>query len=163
MAFNNALLVSAAVVAREQSNRRADLERVLRGVIQTGGALVTKTEDEQTAPILVQHLAEVDVPSSYVSLYEDESRDRAQLVLGYDRDLTTTKQPEPVFFPTRQLVPPGLLPGHRSHVYTLLPVVYGVNTLGFGLFEYEGKELIRFQFLRDQISGAVYASLHQAP
>jgi sigma-B regulation protein RsbU (phosphoserine phosphatase) len=40
-AFNNAFLVSASVVAREEHSRRSGLEQLLRGVIRTSNALVT--------------------------------------------------------------------------------------------------------------------------
>jgi hypothetical protein len=156
-AFNNAFLVSASVVGREEDNRRAALERLLRGVIQTGNALVACAELQEVAPVLVRHLDAVGLRSCYLSLYTDESRDRSNLVVGYDRDLPMRKISTPLVFPTSELVPAGLLPATRNTVYVLLPLLHGESRLGFGLFEYDQQDVIFFEILQSQVGGAFQA------
>jgi len=156
-AFNDAALVSASVVAREENQRRAALERLLRNVIRTGNALVNAPATDQVAPILVRHLDAAGIGSCYLSLYEDASRDRSQLVVGYDRHLSIQKLEVPELYPTRQLIPPGLFPQDRGFVYVVQPLTYGANSVGYVLSEYQQEDGIFFEVLRDQISGALHA------
>jgi phosphoserine phosphatase RsbU/P len=157
-AFNDAFLVSASVVAREEDKRSSALTEVLRAVIRTGNALVASHDPEQLVPVLIRQLDAVGIPSCYLATYEDESRDRARLLLGYDRDQPIRKASDPVCFPSDEIVPRGLFPTERPTVYALLPLTYDEAKLGFALFEYDRSDTILFEVLQEQLSGALFAN-----
>ena len=75
------------------------------------------------------------IPSCYLAVYTDESRDTARLLLGYDRDQPIRKVAEPVTFPSVEVIPRSLLPADRPTVYTVLPLTFE------GLDSYRGYEL----------------------
>ncbi len=157
-AFNDALLVSANVVGREESRRRTELESLLRNVIQTGNALVTARGQDEIARIILRHLAATKIPSCYLVQYSDDSRDRSQLLLGYDENLDTPGPSEPVEFDTPTLVPEGLLPMERATAYVLPELGDPGKPSGFALFEYDQREPLVFEALRDQINAALQAA-----
>jgi hypothetical protein len=157
-AFHDAFLVSANVVGREQNHRRTRLEQTLRAVIKTSNSLVTSADPTQFGSVVIQHLAALDIPSAYVALYEDKTRKRAKLVLGYDRQLDVAEVPEAISFDARDLAPAGLLPVDRAWVYALFPLDREDSPHGFAMFEYREQDTILFEVLRDQIGGAVDAA-----
>ena len=157
-AFHDAFLVSANVVGREQNHRRTMLEQTLRSVIQTSNGLVTAADKTHFAPILMRHLELLGIPSCYLSLYVDGTRDRARLVLGYDRQLEVAEVTDAAAFESRKLLPGDLFPGDRNYAYVLFPLEYDEQPLGFALFEYRDHDTILFEVLRDQISGALMAA-----
>jgi DNA-binding LacI/PurR family transcriptional regulator len=158
-AFHDAFLVSANVVGREQNHRRIRLEQTLRAVIRTSNELVVSEDRNRFGPVVMQHLAALDVPSCYVSLYADKSRQQARLVLGYDAQLDVTERETASVFEVRRLAPEGSLPPDRSWVYALLPLEHQDELLGFALFEYLEQDTILFEVLRDQMGGALHAAM----
>jgi len=151
--FHDAFLVSANVLSREESRRRADLERLLRTTVKTSDEFVASSDATEFGPVLMRHLIALDLPSVYVSMIVDEPTQRARLLLGYDRALPVERVAEASLFNACQLVPERMLPTDRSTVYVLMPVASGARLRGFVLVEYAGARSTLFEALGAQISG----------
>ncbi len=153
--FHDAFLVSANVLGREESHRRADLERLLRSTVKTSNEFATSSDATEFGPVLMRHLIALDLPSAYVSLIVDAASERARLLLGYDRHLPVERVPEGSTFRARELVPAGMLPTERQTVYVAMPISAGAELRGFVLLEYAGARSTLFEALGAQISGVL--------
>ena len=157
-AFYDAVILSGSVIGREEAQRREHLNTLLRTAVQTGNRLMTSLEREQLSSTLVEHLRSLGVPSCYLSLFVDDERKRAQLVLGFDRELESGPVDEDATFEARALVPPNTLPSDRHFVYVVNPLLHGEHALGFALFEWREGDGTLFEILREQLSAALEAT-----
>ena len=153
--FHDAFLVSANVVGREESRRRADLERLLRTSVKTSNELATSAEAAELGPVLMRHLIALGIPSAYASLITDGPQQRARLLLGYDRQLPVERVTATDTFPAVQLVPEGMLPTERNTVSVVMPFLAGTQLRGLVLVEYEGGNATLFEALGEQIGGVL--------
>ena len=157
-AFNDGSLISANVIAREESYHRGKLEELLYGVVRTNSAMLTSGDRSRFIPLLLEQLKTVGMTTCYAARYENESRDRARLVLGYDRGQPVEESDEAVTFDPTELMPSDLLLTDRNYVYVLAPLGDPARALGFALFEYERQDPIVFEVLSTQIGGALRAA-----
>lgn len=156
-AFYDALLLSTNVVGREEAHHRKDLERRLGIAVKTSNRLMTSIDSEQLGKTLTEHLGSLGIPSCYVSLYTDDSRSQARLVVGYDAELPTSRQEDEQVFNVTSLVPRNLLPADRSFAYVLAPLSHQDTHLGFALFEYRANDGALISMLSEQLGSALKA------
>lgn len=156
-AFYDAVILSGSVIGREEARRREALNVLLRTAVRTGNRLMTSIDREVLGSTLVSHLHSLGIPSCYLSLFTDESRRQARLVLGFDKDLDVTAVEQDLTFASSSLVPPQMLPMDRHVVYVVSPLIHGEHTLGFALFEWREGDGVLFEILREQLGAALEA------
>lgn len=158
--FGQARVVIGEAVQRAQISRQLQAERQTRVLRDIGQALITVFDVDRLAGVLADRLPELGIESCYLALYENpaESLEWSRLVLafaGSERiDLGTAGRR----FPSRQLVPPRLLPDRR---YSLLvePLHFQADPIGFVVFEIGPRDGDLYEVLRGHISSALKGAL----
>jgi methyl-accepting chemotaxis protein len=144
--------------------RAAERAQVLRDI---GAALITIFDLSGLMNMLATSLPQLGIPSCYLSLYEDPQPYRypqpapeySRLVLGYNEHGRTSLEPEGRRFPTRQLMPEGLLPQDRQFCFVVEPLYFQQDQIGFVLLEQGPPEGALYETLRGQISSALKGAL----
>ncbi|GAK50069.1 PAS modulated sigma54 specific transcriptional regulator, Fis family [Candidatus Moduliflexus flocculans] len=136
-----------------------------------GQTLLSVLDVSELMDILAQKLPQVGIPSCYLSLYADPEHPAAtsHLILAYDETGRIQVAPDAQYFPSRQLVPAGILPHRRRYTLTVEALYFRERQLGFALFEEGADNFLSgiSQFtgipgenpLRGQISSALQADL----
>jgi DNA-binding LacI/PurR family transcriptional regulator len=155
-AFYDSLLLTTSVVGREEAQSRKHLERLVETAVKTGNRLMTSIEPELLGRTLAEHLGSLGIPSFYIATYEDDSRKRVRLLVGYDADLLVERS-EDIVYDAEEIVPRGLLPRTRETAFTVTPLVHEGKALGFAVFEYRPKSGPLIHILGEQIAAALTA------
>ena len=128
-------------------------------------ALITTFDMGEMMGLLSEGLSRLDIPSAYLSLYENPERpaEWSRLMLAYDEAVPSDSErieleAGGLRFPSRQLVPEGMLPD-RQYSFVAEPLYFQEHQLGFALFEVGPREGSVYVALRAQISGALRAML----
>ncbi|MFL7794507.1 MAG: substrate-binding domain-containing protein [Anaerolineae bacterium] len=116
---------------------------------------------------IAQELPRLDIPSCYLSLYENPVPYRypvpapewSRLILAYDENGEIDLPSDGRRFFTRQLVPEGMLPQDRQYSLVVEPLYLRENQLGFVLFEVGPREASVYPALCQGIGSALYGAL----
>jgi DNA-binding LacI/PurR family transcriptional regulator/GAF domain-containing protein len=102
-----------------------------------GRDLVTHPDIASQMDIIAQRLPGLDIPSCYLSLYENPEAplEWSRLVLAYAQGKRVELEDEGLRFPSRQLLPDGMLPADRRYSLLVQPLHLLANQLGIVLFE----------------------------
>jgi GAF domain-containing protein len=164
----NVLIGQTAQRARARQALRVEGQaQALREIEE---ALATASDVGELAGVLEQSLPRLSIPSCYLSLYENPTHyaypqpapEWSRLVLAYDANLDPQRvelEPEGRRFPSRQLVPDGMLPQDRRYSFAVMPLYMRDNQLGFALFEVGPRETDVYEALRQGLSGALHGAL----
>lgn len=147
--------------------QRAEIQRawkagqqaqMLREISQ---ALITTFEMGELMNVLADRLPSLGVPGCYLCLYEDPSRpaEWSRLMLAYDERGRLELEPEGRRFPSRQLLPEGILSPERQYSLVVEALYFQDQQLGFVIFEAGSRDGKIYETLRDQISSALQGSL----
>jgi DNA-binding LacI/PurR family transcriptional regulator/anti-anti-sigma regulatory factor len=159
------LFQQARVVVGEAAQRAGGLaavRAVARAEIlrEVGASLITTFDVRELMDVLAEGLPRLGIAAAYLAVYEDseEPTGQARLVLAYDEwgraGLDGGGRP----FPSRGLVPDGVLPERRFSL-VMEALVFREHQLGFALFD-EGAHLgAVYDALRGQISSALEGAL----
>ncbi|MBU0704947.1 MAG: substrate-binding domain-containing protein [Chloroflexi bacterium] len=126
----------------------------LRGI---GQALIASFGVKELTEALAQDLPRLQIPSCYLSLYEDPKSPAkwSRLILAYDREGKAELEPGGRRFPSTQLVPKELFPSQRHYAFVVDPLYFQEHQLGFVLFEMGPREGSVYEVLRGQISSVL--------
>jgi DNA-binding LacI/PurR family transcriptional regulator/putative methionine-R-sulfoxide reductase with GAF domain len=122
-----------------------------------GQALITSSGVEELAESLARDLPRLQIPSCYLSLYEDPKSPASwsRLILAYDMGGKVELEPQGRRFPSTRLVPKELFPSQRPCAFVVEPLYFQENQLGFVLFEVGPHEGSVYELLRGQISSVL--------
>lgn len=160
--WQQARVLIGEAAQRVQAYRRLLTEQhsqILRGVDQ---ALITTTSLEELVDAAVEVMPQLGIERCYLSLYEGERPAPppwSQLLLAYDQAGEIGRAGETERFPSRQLVPEGLLAQERRYTLVAQPLYFREDQLGFGLFEMGPPQGIVYRALSEQISSALKSAL----
>jgi signal transduction histidine kinase len=146
----------AEAYQRLQAEQQAE---TLRDISQT---LVTTFNVGQLMDVVAQELPRLGVKSCYISLYDGEEipAEWSRLILAYDEEGRVELETGGRRFPSRQLVPSGLLPRERRYAMVLEPLYFRDDVqFGFGLFELRQGGRVFYEMLGQQISTALRGAL----
>jgi signal transduction histidine kinase len=146
----------AEAYQRLQAEQQAE---TLRDISQT---LVTTFNVGQLMDVVAQELPRLGVKSCYISLYDGEEipAEWSRLILAYDEEGRVELETGGRRFPSRQLVPHGLLPCERRYAMVLEPLYFRDDVqFGFGLFELRQGGRVFYEMLGQQISTALRGAL----
>ena len=154
------LLISEAAESAQAQHRR-EVQRWARRLSETSEALVTASDVVSMVESVAAHFPRLGIPSAFLSLYEPgvAPAETSRLILAYD----PTRPAEPANssrdFVSRELAPAGVLPTWRRTTFVLEALFFKEEQLGFVLLEMGPREGAVYEALRDQISGALTATL----
>jgi len=147
--------------AQAQAQLRADQQaQTLRDI---GTALLTTFDPQGLMDVLARWLPNLGIPSCYLALYEapqpyqypQPPPEWSRLMLAYNENGRIELGPDGRRFPSRQLVPEGMLPQGRRYTFVAVPLFFQNNQIGFALFEMGPREASVYEVLRVQISSAL--------
>jgi phosphoserine phosphatase RsbU/P len=162
--LQDARMATAYAVERKEAQERMGMERFTRRLSGLGAALTGCYDLNELASRLKVQLPSVGIEACYLSVYEPfELQVRAsppkvaRLVAAFDgkAELPTYGAP----FDIHQLAPVELWPPSRLHSATLLPLFLKEVDLGFLLLEGRSVKGSVLEFLREQLSIALYGAL----
>jgi hypothetical protein len=162
--LQDARIATAYAVERKEAQERMQLERFTRKLADVGAALTGAFDLEELARRIETELPKVGITSCFVSAYEPltleqrkQAPRQAKLVAAFD-----TNQRLPVYgaaFDIHSLAPTELWPPGRLHGTTVLPLFLKDVDLGVALFERKAVKGSVLEFLREQLSIALYGAL----
>jgi PAS domain S-box-containing protein len=140
-----------------QTLQAAQQAKVLREI---GQALITTFDVQELMNVLAEGLLRLDMPSAYLSLYKDPQQptEWSRLLLAYGENGRVELGPDGQRFPSRRLVPEGMLP-ERQYNLVAEPLYFRENQLGFVLFEVGPRDGAIYDVLRGEISSALRGAL----
>ena len=117
--------------------------------------------------MLAENLPRLGIPSCYLALYENPqpyqypqpAPEWSRLELAYTDKGRIQLEPDGLRFPSRQLVPKGMLPQDRQYSLVVMPLYFQENQIGFVLFEAGPHEGMVYRTLCTQISSALQGAL----
>lgn len=156
--FGQARVVIGEAVQRAQIARQLQAEQQNRVLRDIGEALITAFDVAKLADVLTERLPDLGIASCYLALYDDPELMWSRLVLAYDERGRAELPPQGLRYPSRQVVPPDLLPPRR---FSLLvePLHFQTEPLGFVVFEVGPHDGDIYEVLRGHISSALKGTL----
>jgi DNA-binding LacI/PurR family transcriptional regulator/GAF domain-containing protein len=114
--------------------------------------------------ILGDHLPRVGIPRGYIALYDEdtlvpgqvEPTELSKLVLAYDVDGHVEVDIDGQFFPSRKLLPPGMLYSADQYTMVVGDLYVRDRLQGFALFEMGPRDGLVYHSLQEQISSALH-------
>jgi diguanylate cyclase (GGDEF)-like protein len=139
-----------------QVGRRSEAEGFARVLNETSGALATSFDRSALVTNLARHLPRLGIARTYVSIYRGPAPAKtSRLFFAIDPDRETL--PTTGSFPTKRLVPDGVLPEARTD-FVVQPLFFDRDPLGVLLLQMGPRASRLYETLRDQISAALKGS-----
>jgi GAF domain-containing protein/DNA-binding LacI/PurR family transcriptional regulator len=127
---------------------------------------------EALTNVLVEGLPRLGIPSCFLSLYENPQMSEhthsegdlptapewSRLVLAYNDKGHIDLEKGGKLFPSRQLVPDGMLPQNRQFSYLVFPLHFNGEQLGFILLEVGPQQELIYKALITQIASALHGA-----
>jgi anti-anti-sigma regulatory factor len=153
--------------SRAFARRRLQVERRVQTLQGFSSELVATFEVERLMDVLAEGLPALDIPSCYLAVYEDPqpyeypqpAPEWSRLILAYNEDGRVALEPGGRRFPTRRILPEGMLPAHRRYTMVLQSLYFQDSQIGFALFEVEPRDWSMYEVLRGEIASALQGAL----
>jgi PAS domain S-box-containing protein len=153
--------------SRAVAQRQFEAERRAQALQAISSDLIVTFEVDRLMDVLAEGLPRLGIPSCYLALYEDPqpyvypqpAPEWSRLIMAYNEDERVALEPGGTRFPTRHLVPEGMLPAHRRYTMVLQPLFFQDNQIGFVLFEVGPQEWSVYSILRGEIASALQGAL----
>ena len=160
------VLISEAAqrVRRHQEFTHAQRTTQLMDVSSIFGSPDVKTLCENFA----RRVPTLGIERCYAVLYENNATDGgvpewSRLVMALDEEETTPLDSEGLRFPSRQLLPPDILPPYRAVTLIALPLMKDNQHMGLIYFEKSDVEFYVYQMLARQFSEPLSRIIKPAP
>ncbi len=120
-------------------------------------ALATTFEWKELEEIMLKELPRQNIPSFYISLYEDGDKgtDNCRIFAALDNNEKVTPNDNDVFYPSNKLIPQSLLPAQRRYTMVVAPLYFRDDNIGLILMEPGPMEGIVYETISAQISGSL--------
>lgn len=144
-----------------QAKQQAEILRKI------GASLITTFDVGGLMDVLAGELPQLEISRCYLSLYEDPqpyeypqpAPEWSRLILAYDETGRIALEER---FPSRQLVPEGMLPREKRYSLVVMPLYFQENQFGFVMVEAGPQDGNVYEELRGQISSALQGALLMA-
>ncbi len=146
---------------RVQARQRLEAARQALQLHAIGHELSTAAELAQLVRVMAEEVPQLGIESCYLSLYDGPAAPAqwSRLILAYSQEGRVPLEAGGQRFPSRQLVPGGLLSQGRRYTMVVLPFFFRNEALGFGLLEMGPRDGAVYRVLRGQISSALKGAL----
>jgi len=135
--WQQARVLIGEVTTRAKMAQSSERERQSYILFEITDRLVTTFDVEQLMDILAEDLPRLNIPSCYLSLYEDPQSptEMARLMLAYTDQGRAALAETGQRFPAKHLVPDQFLPQDRQYALLLRALYFREQQIGFVLFE----------------------------
>ncbi|MCL6590607.1 MAG: substrate-binding domain-containing protein [Firmicutes bacterium] len=105
--------------------------------------LLVTMDMNQLFEVLAKRLPETGIKASYLSMFtEDQSNHQnSKLILAFDQRGPVPGVEQNPIFPSRQLIPAGILPDDRQYIMIVVSLNFAQTQFGFVLFEIDLKDV----------------------
>jgi serine phosphatase RsbU (regulator of sigma subunit) len=136
-------------------------EQQARMLQEIEAALITTFDVGRLMDVATEELPRLGIPGCYLSLYENpkEPVDMSKLMLAYNETGRVELEPNGHLFPSRQILPEGMLFQQRRSSFVVEALYFQEKQLGFILFKVGLQERTVYETLRGQISSALQGAL----
>lgn len=123
--------------------------------------LNTKIGIEALLNVVAERLPKIGIESAFISLYNDVKipGDSSRCILAFSGDGRISLEEGGTVFPSRDIVPKGILPARKRFIYIVESFFYAQHQLGFGLFQLGPKSGVIYESIRENISSSLRGSL----
>jgi len=156
------LLENGYAVVGEMAHRQQLYQRLeavdqtsrLNRIVQT---MSTTYETEALMKLLTLELPGLGIQSCFLSLYDEKGDNPAwsRLILAFVGKERLSLDQNGMRFPTRQLVPPGMLPEDRRFAFDVEALYFQEEQIGFAMFEIGPRDGDVYATLRGHLSSAL--------
>jgi diguanylate cyclase (GGDEF)-like protein/PAS domain S-box-containing protein len=148
-------ITEAGLQAHYRQTVEFDSQRVALDIINLGLSSINDLDD--LIESLWKELPRMKAPSCYLSLYVDgeHPEQEARLILAYCNYQRIPLDLSGRIFPSRQWVPPELLPQGRNYTLIVEPLFFRQRQMGFIVFEIGQVSGALFETLQGQICSAL--------
>jgi signal transduction histidine kinase/DNA-binding LacI/PurR family transcriptional regulator/CheY-like chemotaxis protein len=138
---------------------QADDKQHILGEISQSLSVITSIAE--LTDVLAHSLLLLNIPRCYLFLYEnpEEPEGLARFIFSYEDHQRVALEPGEIVFPTRQLLPPGLLGTDRTHHLVVEPIFFREDALGYAVFEADPRKEAIYEILGGQISASLKRTL----
>ena len=159
--WHQARVLIGEMAQRAETRRAWQAKWQAQTLREISQALITTFDMGDLMNVLADRLPRLDIPSCYLCLYEDphEPTGWSRLMLAYNERGRLELEPEGRRFPSRQLIPEGMLSQERQYSFVVEALYFQDQQLGFVLFEAGPRDGSIYEMLRDQISSALQGAL----
>ncbi len=159
--WQQARILVAETMQRVQAQRGLRAEHTAQVLSAINEELLTALDVAGLMDLVAQQLPRLGIKSCYISLYDgpETPPEWSRLVMAYDENGRVQLEADGQRFPSRQLVPPDLLPRNRRYTMVIGALYFRENQLGVALFEMGPREGIVYETLRSQLSSALQRAL----
>jgi DNA-binding LacI/PurR family transcriptional regulator/signal transduction histidine kinase len=159
--WHQARVIIAEFLYRRETLKRLNLELETQKLRDLQQELNLHIEVEELLKVIATDLPRIGIPSAFISLYNEVMipGETSKLVLAYTENGKTEINRDGRIFRSEDLVPPDLFPSDRRFVFIVEAFFYGLNQLGFGIFEMGPKEGVTYELLRLRLSSSLRGAL----
>lgn len=161
--LQEARMATAYAVERHEARKRMTLERNTRRLLNVGAALTGSFDLKELSKAIQAELPALGISACYVAVYEPFGAKRhnhlpelARLVAGFDNGTQLVVTDEQ--FRPHQLAPVAVWPPPRQSRFTVLPLFLKGADLGFALVESKTAPGSVLEFVREQLSIALFGA-----
>ena len=155
-----AALIADMQVRTEMSKRLKQTQKYFDLIMFS--QLISNTYDIDEIMAKITHiLKQFRIFSCYLSVFENGgvSTDKARLILAYNEDGNIEISQDACVYPSKLLVPEGVLPHYKCFQFILKPLVFRKRKIGFILFEDALDDTSEYERLTQSISNALYIAI----
>ena len=158
--WQQARVAVGEMVQQAQARRSLQTERQVQTLREISQSLITTFDIQGLTDVLAEQLPHLDIPSCYLSLYEDPQKptEWSRLILAYNENGRIELEAEGQRFPSRDLIPEGLW-SDRRYSFVIEPLYFQADQIGFVLFEMGPQAGYIYDVLRGEISSALQGAL----
>jgi len=159
--WQQARVLIGEMAQQVQARRQWQARQQAKVLSEIGQALITAFDVEELMDVLAEGLPHLGISGAYLSLYEDPTNPGqwSRLILAYNEQGRLDLGKGGLRFPSRQLVPEGMLPLERVYNLVVEPLYFREHQIGFVLFEPGPRESEVYETLRAQLSSALQGAL----
>jgi DNA-binding LacI/PurR family transcriptional regulator/nitrogen-specific signal transduction histidine kinase len=150
------LLLADAMQQSTERERQGERGRVFTWLVASR-AIAAAPDVSTLMDVVADQILPLNLDGCYIALYEDPASPTtwSRLVLACDRNTRIELEADGRRFPSRQLLPEGLLSPDRAHNLMLKPLIFGDEWFGFAIFAMREPQQLIYASLSAQISGAL--------
>jgi DNA-binding LacI/PurR family transcriptional regulator/signal transduction histidine kinase len=160
------MINQARVMISEHSYQTEGVNRMImelqnQKIIEFSQDLVSSNNVSDIMKLIVKKLPELGINSFYLSLYENPGNpiDWSRLILAFDDDGIQYMDPAGIRFPTRKLLPDGMIKNNKIFNLVIEPLYFRESQIGLALFDSQPEQGKIYDLIRVLLSSALQGAM----
>jgi diguanylate cyclase (GGDEF)-like protein len=150
--WNDTAILFGLLIKEDQSEKRANLKLESHVVLDINENFINTFNIKNLKETVLANLPHFQFKSFFVCLFEDHDRDKARILIAYDKD-QRGKYHQGVF-PSRSVLPSGMKSADRLE-YVVMALNFKDESFGYIVYDIQTLSCFIYETLSVQISGAI--------